>query len=155
MSAISGSDSLYQQKVKELHDGDLALTPEYRALLRVKHESFAGVVYQSEDHLIRAALEPGRAQDFVCYFLALRANKRSRLPFRRFCEMARADGDGAHQWRALKARIWSVYNTELRGILSHSSGCNVFPFLTPGIFLTIFSHSLLSCTSEKSFDGFF
>jgi hypothetical protein len=114
MAVVLPSGSLYQQKVKELQTDDLALTPEYRAILKIKQASFSGVVYGSEDALIAAALQPGPAQDFVRYFLALRANKDTRVTFAKFTSLALTGGGGGHHWRALKARIWTVYNIEPR-----------------------------------------
>jgi hypothetical protein len=111
---VPSQGSKYQQRLQALKEDDQALTPEYRALLQIKQSFFSGVVYHSADALLAAALRDGPAQDFVRYFLALRANKATRLTFQDFCDLVNNDGAGNHAWKALKGRLWAVYNAETR-----------------------------------------
>jgi hypothetical protein len=118
--AAGSADSKYTQKKAAFLDDDAKIPPLYAQLLQIQNDWFSGRNYADKMELLRdAAAGPGPAEDFVRYFLALRRNVRTRLPFAQFCVDVRRDGKDEkgrlrHYWRALSARIWEHYLTAPR-----------------------------------------
>ena len=117
---------------------DAALAPHYAAVLEAQQRWFASTSYADKEALLRdAAQAPGPAQDFVRYFLAMRANPLSRISFDRFVKLVESKGQDekgkvTHFWRALVARLWDAYTSLLSALLQYTP-CNsnsaVFSFL--------------------------
>ena len=129
---------------------DAALSPHYAAVLEAQQKWFASTSYADKEALLRDAVQgPGPAQDFVRYFLAMRANLQSRVPFDRFVKLVDSKGldekgKTAHFWRALVARLWDSY------ISLHSVLLRSLPFPTFCLFQALFSLEV-----GRNFDSIF
>ena len=113
--AAPASKSKYLLKKEQFSADDELLAPHYRALLEVQQAWFSGCPYSDKEQLLDAAAAgPGAARDFIRYFLALRNNPASRIPFAQFCADVQnkgrdEKGKTRHYWRALVGRIWDHY----------------------------------------------
>ena len=82
--------------------------------------------FPDEEALQQAVVRgPGPAEDFARYFLALRENRATRIPFAQFCDDVRnkgkdQNGRQRHYWRALVGRLWDHYISAARELSHHT-----------------------------------
>lgn len=138
--AAGAAASKYLQKKAAFVQDDLLLPPHYSALLEVQNQWFRSRHYSDKMDLLRdAAAGPGDAQDFARYFLALRHNIRTRIPFAQFCTDVQNDGKDEKgrmrsYWRALSNRLWEHYQTAHRMVPNSGAFfCNEIIFLPTSV----------------------
>lgn len=119
----------WAQKKAEFEKDDAAMAPHYTALLEIQKSWFSSGGFEDKQSLVRAAAAgPGPAADFVRYFLALRYNQATRIPFSQFCADVHNDGKDEkghvrHYFKALLGRLWDHYQSAARMLPLSNHNC--------------------------------
>jgi hypothetical protein len=117
--------SQYRLRQEELQLDDANLPPHFQALLDWQRLWFMQESFPDKEALLQAVVRgPGPAEDFARYFLALRENRATRVPFAQFCDDVRnkgkdPNGRQRHYWRALVGRLWDHYISAARELSHH------------------------------------